>query len=147
MYTIEDIGESKQREKYETNQINKNIGSGVGFCGIAGANARTDDNDNNEHRPGDRHNDNPTDDHQLCGKHRHLHSGLGSFYVPNGVGCGARALLLHEGYDGGRSGGSHCNLVGSPSRHAGHRLLLNGGRPGCGAQSSIGATCATSCRD
>jgi len=48
MYTIEDIGESKQREKYETNQINKNIGSRVGFCGIAGVNARTDDNDNNE---------------------------------------------------------------------------------------------------
>ena len=36
-----------------------------------------------------------------CGKHRHLHPGLGLFYVPNGVGCGARALLLHEGYDSG----------------------------------------------
>ena len=37
------------------------------------------------------------------------------------------------------------NWSASPSRHAGHRLLLNSGRPGCGAQSSIGATCAT-CR-
>ena len=100
MYTIEDIGESKQREKYETNQINKNIGSRLGLCGIAGISARTDHNDNDEHRPSDRHNDNPTDDHQHCGKHRHLHPGLGLFYVPNGVGCGARALLLHEGYDG-----------------------------------------------
>ncbi len=101
MYTIEDIGESKQREKYETNQINKNIGSRLGLCSIAGISARTDHNDNDEHRPSDRHNDNPTNDHQLCGKHCHLHTGLGLFHVPNGVGCGARALLLHEGYDSG----------------------------------------------
>jgi hypothetical protein len=27
--------ESKQRDKYETNQINQNIGSRLGLCGIA----------------------------------------------------------------------------------------------------------------
>ena len=36
--------------------------------------------------------------------------------------------------------GRVCKLVGGPSRHAGHRLLLNSGRSGCGAQSSIGPT-------
>jgi hypothetical protein len=43
--------ESKQREKYETNQINQNIGSRLGLCGIDGISARTDHNYNNEHRP------------------------------------------------------------------------------------------------
>ena len=41
--------ESKQREKYETNQINKNIGGKLGFCGIGGISARTDHNDDDEH--------------------------------------------------------------------------------------------------
>ena len=93
--------ESKQREKYETNQINQNIGGKLALRGIAGLSARTDHNDNDEHRPSDRHNDNPTDDHQHRGKHRHLYPGLGLFYVPNGGGGGARALLLHERYDSG----------------------------------------------
>ncbi len=69
------------------------------MCGIAGISARTDHNYNNEHRPSDGHNDNPADDHHRCGKHCDLHPRLGLFYVPNGVGNGARALLLHEGYD------------------------------------------------
>ena len=46
MYTIEDIGESKQREKYETNQINKNIGGEFGLRGIAGNSARPADHNN-----------------------------------------------------------------------------------------------------
>jgi hypothetical protein len=93
--------ESKQREKYETNQINKNIGGKLGLCGIAGIRARTDHNDNDEHRPSDWHNNHPTDDDQHCGQHRYLHPGHGLFYVPNRVGYGAGAVLLHEGYDSG----------------------------------------------
>jgi hypothetical protein len=36
-------------------------------------------------------------------------------------------------------------LVGGPSGHAGHRLLLNSGRSGCGAKSSIGPAAACRC--
>ena len=43
--------ESKQREKYETNQINENIGGKLALRGIAGCSAGADDNNYNEHRP------------------------------------------------------------------------------------------------
>ena len=99
MYTIEDIGESKQREKYETNQINKNIGGKLALRGIAGHSVCADDNNDNEHRPRNGYDHNPADDYQLCGKHCHLHPGLGLLHVPNSVGCGARTVLLHERYD------------------------------------------------
>ena len=66
-----------------------------------GISARADHNNNNEHRPRNGYNHNPADDHQQCGKHRHLHPGLGLLHVPNGVSFGARAVLLHEGYDRG----------------------------------------------
>ena len=93
--------ESKQREKYETNQINQNISGRLGLGGVARIGARADDDNYNDHRRSDRHIDNPTDDHQRCGKHCHLHTRLGLLHVPNNVSCGARAVLLHEGYDGG----------------------------------------------
>ena len=136
--------ESKQREKYETNQIHQNIGGKLGLLGIAGRSACADNNNDNEHRPGNRDNNNPADDYQLCGKHRHLHPGLGLFHVPNDNGCGARAVLLHKGYNGGRSSRSRCKLIGDPSGHAGHCLLLNRGRSGCRAQSRVGPASACS---
>ena len=41
--------ESKQREKYETNQINQNISSKPGLRGIVGSSGCSDDDDYNEH--------------------------------------------------------------------------------------------------
>jgi hypothetical protein len=132
--------ESKQREKYETNQINQNISGKLSLRGITGHRGCADDNDNNEHRPSYRHNDNPTDDDQFGGQYCHLHPELGLLHVPNDVGCGARTVLLHQGYSRGRSSRSCCTLVGDPPGHASHRLLLNSGQPGRGAQSSIGSS-------
>jgi hypothetical protein len=138
--------ESKQREKYDTNQINQNIGGRLGLRGIAVRGVCADDNNHNDHRPRNGYDHNPADHYQRCGQYRHLHAGLGLLHVPNGVSSGARAVLLHEGYHCSRSSRSCRKLVGDPSRHAGHGLLFNIGRPGCGAESSIGATCpATSC--
>ena len=51
--------QSKQRDKYETNEINENVGSWSGLCGGGGDNAGAGDH-NNDHDggPGDRyHND------------------------------------------------------------------------------------------
>jgi hypothetical protein len=93
--------ESKQREKYETNQINQNISGKLGLRGIARHSACADHNDHNIHGPGNWYDHNPADDHQRCGQYRHLHAGFRLLHVPNDVGCGARALLLHEGYHGG----------------------------------------------
>lgn len=93
--------ESKQREKYETNHINQNIGSNFGLRGIAGRGACADINNYNDHGPCHGYEHNPADDNQLCGQHRHLHPGLGLFHVPNDVSCGAGTVLLHEGYDRG----------------------------------------------
>ena len=130
--------ESKQREKYETNQINENIGGKLALRSVAVCSACADDNNYNDHRPRNGYDHNPADDYQLCGQHRHLHPRLGLLHVPNGVSCGARTVLLHEGYDRGRSGRSRCKLVGDPPGYASHRLLLNSGRSSCRAQSSIG---------
>ncbi len=104
--------ESKQREKYETNQINQNIGGRLGLRGVAQRNVGADVNNYNDHRPSDGHDDNPTDYHQFCRKHCDLHPGLGLLHVPNDVGCGARTVLLHEGYDRGRSRRSCRKFVG-----------------------------------
>src|SRR5215216_973720 len=53
--------ESKQREKYETNQINQNIGGKLALRSIAGSNACADDNNYNEHRPRNGYDHNPAD--------------------------------------------------------------------------------------
>jgi hypothetical protein len=90
--------ESKQREKYETNQINQNIGGKLALRGIAGLSACADDNNDNEHRPRNGYDYNPADDYQYCGQYRHLHPGLGLLHVPNGVSFGARTVLLYQGY-------------------------------------------------
>ena len=139
--------ESKQREKYETNQINQNIRGKLTLRGVAGRSVYADDHNDNVHGSGDGHDDNPADDHQRGGKYSHLHPGFGLLHVPNDVSCGAGTVLLHEEYDRGRSGGPSRELVRDPSGHAGHCLLLNGGRSGCRAKSSVGATSATSCCD
>ena len=55
--------ESKQREKYETNQINQNIGGKLALRGIAGHSACADNNNDNEHRPRNGYDHNPADDH------------------------------------------------------------------------------------
>jgi hypothetical protein len=93
--------ESKQREKYETNQINQNIGGKFALRGIARRSARAEDNNHNDHRPCNGYDYNPADHYQRCGKHCDLHPGLGLLHVPNSVGSGARTVLLHEGYDCG----------------------------------------------
>ena len=65
--------ESKQREKYETNQINENIGGKLALRSVAVCSACADDNNYNDHRPRNGYDHNPADDYQLCGQHRHLH--------------------------------------------------------------------------
>ena len=123
-------------------RLTKILAAGLACAASLGVTLGADDNNYNDHRPRDGHDDNPTDDHQLCGKHRHLHPGLGLLHVPNDVGCGARTVLLHEGYDRGRSRRSCRKFVGGSPGHAGHCLLFNSGRSGCGAQSRLGATSA-----
>ena len=137
--------ESKQREKYETNQIHQNIGGKPGLRGIVGHSRCTDHHNDNEHRPRNRHDNDPANDHQFGREYRHLQPGLGLLHVPNSLGCGARTLLLHEGYDRGRSRRSGCHFVGNPSRYPGYRLLFNSGRPGRRAQSSVDPASACRC--
>ena len=93
--------ESKQREKYETNQINQNIDRKLALRGISGRSDCADDNNHNNNGPCNGYEHNAANDHQCCGQYCHLHAGRGLLHVPNNVGCGARALLLHEGYHGG----------------------------------------------
>jgi hypothetical protein len=137
--------ESKQREKYETNQINQNIRGKLTLRGVAGRSVCADDNNDNVYRPGNGHNYNAANDHQCGGKYSYLHPGFGLLHVPNDVSCAALTVLLHKGYDRGRSGGPGRELVRDPSGHAGHCLLLNSGRSGCGAKSNIGPTSGSGC--
>jgi len=134
--------ESKQREKYETNQINQNIGVELGLRGIVGLGACADHNNHNHDRPRNGYEHNPADDYQRCGQHCHLHAGFGLLHVPNSVSCGASPLLLHQRHNRGRPDRSYRKFVGNPPGHAGDCLLLNSGRPGHCAQSSIDPTCA-----
>src|SRR5436190_18352090 len=92
--------QSKQRDKYETNEISENIGGWTGLCDGVGDSVETGDhNDDNHSRPGNRYNNNSGDNNYQCRHDRHIHSGFGLLYVPNSAECAARALLLHERHD------------------------------------------------
>ena len=116
--------QSKQRDKYETNEISKNVGGWSGLCdGGSDSAGATDHNNYHDSGPGNRYNNNSGDDNQQCRYDRDIHSGFGLLYVPNSAQCGAGALLLHERHGHCRSGRSHRKLVGHSARYAGNNLL------------------------
>lgn len=119
--------ESKQREKYETNQIHQNIGGKPGLRGIVGHGGCADDNNDNEHRPRNGHNNDSADDHEFGREYRYLQPGLGLLHVPNDGGYFACALLLHQGHNRGRSSWACRKFIGDPTGYAGYRLLFDSG--------------------
>ena len=69
--------ESKQREKYETNQIKQNIDGQLDLRGIARRSDRADDNNHNNDGSCNGYENNPADDYQHYGQYCHLHARLG----------------------------------------------------------------------
>jgi len=118
--------QSKQRDKYETNEISENVGGWSGLRNGGGDRASAaNHNHYYDSRPGNRYNHNSGDNNQQCRYNRDIHSGFGLFYVPNGAECRAGALLLHERHRHSRSGRSHRQLVGHSARYACNNLLYD----------------------
>jgi hypothetical protein len=135
--------ESKQREKYETNQINQNIGGKLALRGIAGlALAQTTTTQRAQTRNGYDHN--PADDHQLAGNIV-TYTPDSDYFMFRTTSASAPVRYYYTKDTTVVDPRSCRKFVGDPPGHAGHRLLLNSGRPGCGAQSSIGPAPACRC--
>jgi len=116
--------QSKQRDKYETNEISENVGGWSGLCNGSGNRASAaDHNHYHDSRPGNRYNDNSGDNNQQCRYDRDIHAGFGLLYVPDSAKCGADALLLHERHGHRGSGRPHRKLVSHSARYAGNDLL------------------------
>jgi hypothetical protein len=76
--------QSKQRDKYETNEISENVGGWSGLCDRGGDSAGAADHNNyHNSRPGNRYNNNSGDNNQQCWYNRYVHAGFGLLYVPN----------------------------------------------------------------
>src|SRR5436309_4605086 len=90
--------QSKQRDKYETNEINENIGNRRALRGSGEYGAGTDYNDDNYDRSCDRYDHNAAGNDQR-GRHDHdLHARLGQSDAPNGTGRAPTAGVLHRGH-------------------------------------------------
>jgi hypothetical protein len=130
--------QSKQRDKYETNEISENIGSlsGLRGGGWYGAGAR-DHNRDDHNGPGDRYDDNRVgDDHER--RHDYgLHARFGLYYVPIVDGYGPCEVLLHERHDHSGSGRAYRGMVGDSARDAGDGLLHECWRPSGCSQSRV----------
>ena len=86
--------QSKQRDKYETNEISENVGGWSGLCNGGGDRASAaNHNHYYDSRPGNRYNHNSGDNNQQCRYNRDIHSGFGLFYVPNSAECGAGTAI------------------------------------------------------
>jgi hypothetical protein len=92
--------QSKQRDKYETNEISENIDGWNGLRGRAGNSAGAGDHDYYDNDgPCNRDHYNSGNNNQYCRHNRYVHSGFGLLHVPDCTGCGTSALLLHERHD------------------------------------------------
>jgi hypothetical protein len=119
--------QSKQRDKYETNEISENVNGCGCLRSNTGNSARATDYDNNhDSGPGNRHNDNSSNNDKQCRHDCDIYAGFGLFHVSNGAECCTNALLLHERHGHCGSGRPHHKLVGDSTRHAGDHLLHDG---------------------
>ncbi len=116
--------ESKQRDKYETNEINKNIGRGSGLCGsVWGGVGTGDDNHDDNSGPCDWHDHNSVDDHDERRDNYGLHAGFGVYHVSHVSGCCPGSVLLYKRDDHSGSSRAYRNVVSRSPGHAGYRVL------------------------
>src|SRR5205823_3241536 len=129
--------QSKQRDKYETNEISENIGNGSGLRGSGRYSVRAGDHNHDDNEPGD-----GNDDHRVGDNHERrddysLHARFGLYHVPHVDGYGPRAVLLYERDDHSGSGRAYRGMVGHSARHAGDGLLHERRRPSGCSQSRV----------
>ena len=129
--------ESKQREKYETNQINENIGSRLALRGIAGISARADHNTTTSTDPVTGTTTTQQTTTSAAGNIV-TYTPDSDYFMFRTASAAAPVRYYYTKDTTVVDPAGRCKLVGGPPGHAGHRLLLNSGRPGCRAQSSIG---------
>src|SRR2546430_9626919 len=86
--------QSKQRDKYETNEISENVGGWSGLRNGGGGPANAAKHKHNyDRRPGNPDNHKSRDKKQQCPHHRDIHSGFGLFFVANGAQMPRGAVL------------------------------------------------------
>jgi hypothetical protein len=132
--------QSKQRDKYETNEISKNIGSRICLRGGVRDSAGTDHDYHDNERPCNGHDDNSADNHHQCWHNCYIHAGFGLLHVPDNARCGAGTLLLYSGHHRGRSCRAHRQFVDHSTRYAGNHLLHESRRQGTRAQGRVEPT-------
>jgi len=132
--------QSKQRDKYETNEISKNIGSRIYLRGGVRDSVGTNHDYHDHEWPGNGDDDNSADNNHQCWHNCYVHAGFGLLYVPDNAGSGASTLLLYSGHHRGRSCGAHRQFVDHSTRYAGNHLLHESRRPSTRAQGRVEPT-------